>query len=111
MNSLSKDNYCVIMAGGVGSRFWPWSRNDRPKQFLDIIESGRTMIQETFDRFDPFIPEENIYVMTGKQFEAQMLRELPALHLVRSLLSLSDEIPLLPLPMLLTRSPALIPMR
>lgn len=80
MNNLSKDNYCVIMAGGVGSRFWPWSRNDRPKQFLDIIDSGRTMIQETFDRFDPFIPEENIYVMTGKQFEAQMLRELPALH-------------------------------
>lgn len=80
MKNIPKDNYCVIMAGGIGSRFWPWSRSDRPKQFLDIISSGRTLIQATFDRFDPFIPEENIFVMTGKQFESQMLKELSALH-------------------------------
>lgn len=80
MNSILRDNYCVIMAGGIGSRFWPWSRQDRPKQFLDIVGSGRSMIQETYDRFDTLVPENNVLVVTGKRFEKQVLNELPALH-------------------------------
>lgn len=80
MNSLLNDNYCVIMAGGIGSRFWPWSRHDRPKQFLDIVGSGRSMILETFDRFETLVPEQNVLVVTGKIFEDKVLNELPALH-------------------------------
>lgn len=80
MNSLLNDNYCVIMAGGIGSRFWPWSRHNRPKQFLDIVGSGRSMILETFDRFDTLVPEQNVLVVTGKKFEKTVLNELPALH-------------------------------
>lgn len=71
--------YCVIMAGGIGSRFWPWSREDRPKQFLDITGSGRTMIQETFDRFEALLPADNLLVVTGEHFEGEVLKQLPAL--------------------------------
>ena len=48
---MDKNNYCVIMAGGIGSRFWPLSKTQRPKQFLDILGTGRTLLQQTFDRF------------------------------------------------------------
>ncbi len=48
---MNKNNYVAIMAGGIGSRFWPVSRLDYPKQFLDILNSGRTLIQSTYDRF------------------------------------------------------------
>ncbi len=68
------------MAGGVGSRFWPWSRAERPKQFLDILGSGRTMIEETFDRFDTLVPLQNQWVVTGKNLAPQVLQALPALH-------------------------------
>lgn len=68
------------MAGGIGSRFWPWSRSSRPKQFLDIVGDGRTMIQATYDRFETFVPAENTLIVTGEQFEKEMLMELPALH-------------------------------
>ncbi len=57
--------HVIIMAGGVGSRFWPFSRQDKPKQFLDILGTGETLIQQTFRRFKGMIPEENIYVVTG----------------------------------------------
>ena len=46
-----KNNYCVIMAGGIGSRFWPMSRNNFPKQFIDIIGTGKTLIRQTYERF------------------------------------------------------------
>ena len=59
MTDISK-NYCVIMAGGVGSRFWPMSRTAFPKQFHDILGTGRTLIQMTYDRFLPIVPNENI---------------------------------------------------
>jgi len=68
------------MAGGIGSRFWPISRTDFPKQFLDILNTGRTLIQATYDRFAKFIPAENIYVITFEQYKeivAQQLPELP----------------------------------
>ncbi len=53
---MNKNRYCVIMAGGIGSRFWPLSREERPKQFIDVMGVGRTFIQLTFDRFAPMIP-------------------------------------------------------
>ena len=55
------------MAGGIGSRFWPVSRTDFPKQFLDILNTGRTLIQATFDRFAKFVPAEHIYIITFEQ--------------------------------------------
>ena len=78
---MNKNNYVAIMAGGIGSRFWPISRTDFPKQFLDILNTGRTLIQDTYDRFTKFIPAENIYVITFEQYRdivAEQLPELPA---------------------------------
>lgn len=72
-------NYCVIMAGGVGSRFWPLSRQARPKQFLDILGTGRTLIQQTFDRFTSFIPVENILVVTSVRYKDLVTEQLPEL--------------------------------
>jgi hypothetical protein len=57
---MNKHNYVVIMAGGIGSRFWPMSRQDFPKQFLDILNTGKTLIQWTYERFASFIPGKNI---------------------------------------------------
>ena len=65
---MHKHHYVAIMAGGIGSRFWPMSRADHPKQFLDILHTGKTLIQQTFDRFAKFIPKENIYVITSKEY-------------------------------------------
>ena len=71
--------YCVIMAGGIGSRFWPLSRSGNPKQFLDILGTGKTMLEETCDRFEGLIPFDHFLVMTGEQFEDRILRLVPAL--------------------------------
>jgi len=65
---MSKNNYCVIMAGGVGSRFWPLSRMNHPKQFLDIMGVGKSLIQQTFDRFRKIIPRENIIIVTNEMY-------------------------------------------
>jgi len=67
------------MAGGIGSRFWPMSRTDFPKQFLDILNTGRTLIQSTYDRFALFIPAENIYVVTSDQYKDIVAEQLPLL--------------------------------
>ncbi|MDD2380316.1 MAG: mannose-1-phosphate guanylyltransferase [Mariniphaga sp.] len=74
-----KNNYCVIMAGGVGSRFWPLSRQAKPKQFLDILGTGRTLIQQTFDRFSTFIPVANILVVTSVRYKELVMEQLPEL--------------------------------
>ena len=72
--------YCIIMAGGIGSRFWPISRAGKPKQFLDILGSGKTMLEETCDRFEGLVPFDNFLVMTGEKFEGQTLRLVPSLR-------------------------------
>ena len=72
-----KDNYCIIMGGGIGSRFWPFSREDRPKQFLDFFGVGRSLIQQTFDRFNQLIPTENIYIATNKSYVDLVKEQLP----------------------------------
>jgi mannose-1-phosphate guanylyltransferase len=65
------------MAGGIGSRFWPMSRTNFPKQFLDILNTGRTLIQATFDRFATFIPVENIYIVTADAYRDIVKQQLP----------------------------------
>jgi mannose-1-phosphate guanylyltransferase len=65
------------MAGGVGVRFWPYSRNSKPKQFLDVIGSGKTLLQSTFDRFTPICPVENIFVVTHEEHAALVRQQLP----------------------------------
>ncbi len=76
---MNSNYYCVIMAGGVGSRFWPFSRESKPKQFLDILNTGRTLLQQTFDRFARIIPAENILVVTNIAYEQLVREQLPAL--------------------------------
>lgn len=73
------NNYCVIMAGGVGSRFWPLSKTVCPKQFLDILGTGKTFIRSTFERFLPLIPAENFFVVTSQAYRSLVLEHLPEL--------------------------------
>ncbi|MFY0593622.1 mannose-1-phosphate guanylyltransferase [Roseivirga sp.] len=72
-------NYVVIMAGGIGSRFWPYSRATEPKQFLDVLGTGRSLLQMTFDRFLNLAPAENIYIVTNKRYYDIVKRQLPEL--------------------------------
>lgn len=72
-----ENNYCIIMAGGIGSRFWPISRNSRPKQFLDILGTGSSFLQETFRRFQRIIPTDNILIVTSEQYGELVKEQLP----------------------------------
>ncbi len=76
---IDKHHYCVIMAGGIGSRFWPMSRSSRPKQFLDVLGMGRTMLQQTYDRFLALCPPENILVVTNAGYKHLVKEQLPAM--------------------------------
>lgn len=71
-----KNTYCVIMAGGIGSRFWPMSRTSFPKQFHDILGTGSTLIQQTFDRFTQICPPENIFVVTSDIYKTLVMEQL-----------------------------------
>lgn len=71
--------YCVIMCGGIGSRFWPYSRTDNPKQFLDFLGTGRSLLQMSYDRVLPIVPRENIIVITNSQYIARIREQLPEL--------------------------------
>lgn len=71
--------YCVIMAGGIGSRFWPMSRTAYPKQFLDFLGLGRTLLQQTFDRFLAVCPPERILVVTNDRYAPIVREQLPQL--------------------------------
>ena len=71
--------YCVIMAGGSGTRFWPVSRAAKPKQFLDITGTGKTFIQQTYDRFSRIVPQENIIVVTAQRYGDLIREQLPQL--------------------------------
>lgn len=74
---MNKNNYCIIMAGGIGSRFWPMSRKDHPKQFIDILGTGETLLQSTFNRFLKVCPQENIYIVTNDMYKDLVLQQLP----------------------------------
>ena len=73
------NNYCIIMAGGIGSRFWPFSKDNYPKQFLDILGTGKSFIRSTYERFSPVIPDENFLVVTNKAYKHLVLEHLPML--------------------------------
>jgi len=79
MQKKNQNTYVAIMAGGIGSRFWPLSRVNYPKQFLDILGTGRTLIQQTFDRFVGLVPLENIYVVTANEYLEITTEQLPQL--------------------------------
>jgi mannose-1-phosphate guanylyltransferase len=74
---MNKNNYAIIMAGGIGSRFWPISRTSYPKQFIDILGTGRTLIQNTYDRFLKVCPKENIYIVTNEIYRELVHTQLP----------------------------------
>lgn len=73
----SELNYCVILAGGIGSRLWPVSRVNKPKQFLDLFGTGRTLLQQTYDRFAKIIPSDHIYISTNQQYVELVEQQLP----------------------------------
>jgi mannose-1-phosphate guanylyltransferase len=75
----NKNHYVAIMAGGIGSRFWPMSRTTYPKQFLDVLNTGKTLIQWTYDRYAKFIPAENIYIVTSEEYVDIVKEQLPIL--------------------------------
>ncbi len=77
---MNKNYYAVIMAGGVGSRFWPVSTASYPKQFHDMLGTGKTLIQKTFERLNRFVPTENILVLTNARYNDLVLEQLPMMQ-------------------------------
>lgn len=75
--NMNKNYYAILMAGGVGSRFWPVSTADFPKQFHDMLGSGQTLIQKTFSRLSQLIPAENILILTNEKYNQIVLDQLP----------------------------------
>ena len=75
----NKNHYVAIMAGGIGSRFWPMSRTVLPKQFLDVLNTGKTLVQWTYERYAKFIPAENIFIVTSEEYVDIVKKQLPKL--------------------------------
>jgi mannose-1-phosphate guanylyltransferase len=83
--AFNKNTYVAIMAGGIGSRFWPVSRVGHPKQFLDILGTGKTLIKQTYDRFARLVPAENIYIVTANEYldiTKEQLPDLPSENII-----------------------------
>lgn len=80
-----KNYYALIMAGGIGSRFWPISRTAHPKQFIDILGTGQTLIQQTYDRFLKIVPEENIFILTNEIYSDLVMEQIPGMDKSRIL--------------------------
>lgn len=76
----NRNFYAVLMAGGVGSRFWPISTTDYPKQFHDMLGTGDTLIQKTFARLNRFVPAENILILTNERYKDLCLEQLPEIN-------------------------------
>ena len=74
---MKSNRYCVIMAGGIGKRFWPMSRQRHPKQFLDILGTGRSFIRHTYERFANIVPTENFLVVTNRRYKELVLSHIP----------------------------------
>lgn len=77
---MKNNTYCIIMAGGVGTRFWPISRQAKPKQFLDILGTGKSFIRATFERFLPLVPVENFIVVSNRRYKDLVKEHLPELN-------------------------------
>ena len=76
----NSSNHLVLMAGGVGSRFWPMSTPECPKQFIDVMGVGRTLLQLTYDRFRGLVPDENVWVLTNKDYADIVFEQLPDIN-------------------------------
>lgn len=74
---MNKHHYVAILAGGLGTRFWPKSRANNPKQFLDILNTGQTLIQSTYKRYTSFIQKENIFIITSEEYVSKVKQQLP----------------------------------
>lgn len=74
---INPHRYCVIMCGGIGSRFWPYSRTDHPKQFIDFLGTGRTLLQMSYDRVLPLVDPEHIIIVTNAQYASLVKEQLP----------------------------------
>ena len=74
---MASKKYCVIMAGGIGTRFWPKSRQSMPKQFLDILGTGKSFIRHTYERFAKMVPAENFLVVTNDKYKSLVLEHIP----------------------------------
>jgi mannose-1-phosphate guanylyltransferase len=83
---MNKNYYAILMAGGVGSRFWPVSTSEFPKQFHDMLGAGSTLIQKTFSRLSKLIPVENIYILTNERYNDLVLEQLPMVKQAQVLL-------------------------
>lgn len=82
---MKQNNYCVIMAGGIGSRFWPQSRVKRPKQFVDFFGTGKSLLQQTYERFSRIIPRDNIIVSTHSDYSDLVREQLPEIPVTQIL--------------------------
>ncbi len=76
---MNKNNYCVILAGGIGTRLWPSSRQQKPKQFIDFLGTGESLLQATYRRFSKFIDKENILVVSNETYKELVIEQLPFL--------------------------------
>ena len=74
---MNENYFCVIMAGGVGSRFWPVSKTSHPKQFIDILGTGKTLLQQTFERFEKICLKQNIFIVTSESYKELVLNQIP----------------------------------
>ena len=83
---MNCNTHIVIMAGGIGSRFWPMSTPEYPKQFVDVLGRGMSMIQMTVERFAPLCPIENMWVVTSADYESLVREQLPQLPVENILL-------------------------
>ena len=77
---MDNKQYCIILAGGKGRRLWPCSREKNPKQFIDFFGSGRTQLQQTYDRFTKILPQENIFITTAKEYVELVKEQLPDMN-------------------------------
>lgn len=77
---MDKNLYVVLMAGGIGTRFWPYSRNEKPKQFLDVLNTGKTLLQSTYERFLSICHPENILIVTHEEHTALVTAQLPMIR-------------------------------
>lgn len=77
--NMNEKNYCVILAGGVGTRLWPMSREKMPKQFIDVLGTGQTLLQATYERFAQFVDEDNILIVTNEKYRSLVKEQIPCI--------------------------------
>lgn len=76
---MDRRNFCVILAGGLGTRLWPMSREKKPKQFIDVLGTGKSLLQTTYERFASFIPTDNIIVVTNESYRQLVIDQIPGI--------------------------------